>query len=99
MGTLHYILCNGWKQKLCPEGKEHPAEPGGMKSSHYIGMTVGSAHNRWKSHSEGHEGKSKGNPLYKHDVEHNNSGAQDYEARVVSRDISLLTLSESNFEG
>ena len=34
--------------------RENPTEPGGIKSAHYIGMTAGSAHNRWKHHREGH---------------------------------------------
>ena len=92
MGTIYVITCNSCKQTLSPEVRENPGEKGGVKSSHYLGYTAGSAHNRWKQHREGHERGQPGNALHKHDIEHHQGQVQKYSAKVVTREISLLTL-------
>ena len=92
MTALYCILCTGCKSELSSEVRENPAEPGGMSSSHYIGMTAGSLHNRWKAHREGHQREQHDNALFVHDKEHHGGEKQVYIARLVSREQSLLTL-------
>ena len=72
--------------------RENPAEPGGVSSSHYIGMTAGSLHNRWKVHREGHQREQHDNSLHVHDTEKHGGEQQVYVATLVSREQSLLTL-------
>ena len=55
-------------------------------------MTAGSAHNRWLQHRDGHRRHNLGNALHRHDVEHHNGECQAYTAKIVTREISLLTL-------
>ena len=93
MRALYCIICKGCKQLLSPHITENPGQPGGVHSSHYLGMTAGSAHSRWKKHREDHRRKDKGSSLHKHDVECHNGVEQQYFARVVTKEISLLTLS------
>ena len=93
MCTLYCISCKGCKADISPEVHENPSEPGGVKHSHYLGMTAGSCHNRWKTHRENHDRKDKSSALHQHDVSHHNGVKQMYKARVVSREVSLLTLS------
>ena len=92
MGTIYLITCSQCKTELPPEVRENPGEKGGVKSSHYLGMTAGSCHNRWLQHREGQRRKDPGNALYKHDADIHNGQPQVYTARVVAREISLLTL-------
>ena len=92
MGSIYTIQCKGCKEELSPTVRENPTEPGGIKSSHYIGLTAGSAHNRWKQHREGHERQLESNQLHNHDVEVHGGVVQEYEARVGSKEVSLLRL-------
>ena len=39
MGAIYIIRCITCKERLDPEVKEDPTVPGGVKSSHYLGMT------------------------------------------------------------
>ena len=55
-------------------------------------MTAGSCHNRWLHHHEGQRRKDPGNSLHKHDVDFHNGQPQEYTTKVVTREISLLTL-------
>ena len=65
---------------------------GGVSTSHYIGMTPTSLHNRTLAHRSGHRRKDKGNALYQHDTEKHNSETQAYTARVISKAKDLLPL-------
>ena len=47
----------------------------------------------WKKHCEEYKRKDKGSNLHKHDVECHNEVEQQYFARVMTKKISLLTLS------
>ena len=92
MGAVYLITCTSCKQELSPDVRENPGQKGGVLSAHYIGMTAGSAHNRWLQHRDGHRRRDPGNALHRHDVEHHNGECQAYTAKIVTREISLLTL-------
>ena len=55
-------------------------------------MTASSVHARWKKHQEDHMRKSSGSALHQHDVGKHNGEIQEYYGRIVSKEISLLTL-------
>ena len=55
-------------------------------------MTASNAHSRWKKHREDHERKSGGSALHQHDVEKHQGEVQEYYGRIISKEISLLTL-------
>ena len=55
-------------------------------------MTAGSAHNRWLTYRTGQERGDQGNALHRHDEEHHQGQVQEYSAKIVTREISLLTL-------
>ena len=92
MGAIYLITCTQCKTELPPEVRENPGEKGGVKSSHYIGMTAGSCHSRWLQHREGQRRKEEGNALHRHDQDFHSGEPQEYTARVITREISLLTL-------
>ena len=54
MGEINTLLCNPCKAELDPQVKENPIIPGGVLSSHYIGMTATSIHSRLLSHIQSH---------------------------------------------
>ena len=68
------------------------AKPGGVKSSHYIGMCATSLHNRQKTHRERHLVRDKHNVMVKHEVEKHNSAIQRYTAKLVQEDKGLLNI-------
>ena len=92
MFSTYTIKCLTCKQSLSPDIKEYPSKPGGILSSHYIGMTACSIHSRLKSHREGHERCDGGNPLHKHDLEAHQGIAQKYQAEFIQSDRGLLHL-------
>ena len=92
MMALYCIICKGCKQELGPYIRENPSQPGGIHSSHYIGMTASSAHSRWRKHKEDHVRKSSGSALHHHDVTEHNGEIQKYYGRIITKEISLLTL-------
>ena len=55
-------------------------------------MTAGSCHNRWLHHREGQRRKEEGNALHRHDLDFHEGQPQSYTARVVTKEVSLLTL-------
>ena len=92
MGALYLITCTSCKTQLPPEVHENPGEKGGVKSCHYIGMTASSCHSRWLHHREGQRRKEEGNALHRHDLDFHAGEPQSYTAKVITREISLLTL-------
>ena len=92
MGCLYYVSCLKCKQDLDPEIKEVPAKPGGIKHSHYIGMTASSLHSRHLTHRKGHESKEKGNVMVKHDMEAHGGEKQQYSAKIIQKERGLLHL-------
>ena len=93
MRSIYCVTCNSCKQVLDPEIKEIPAIPGGVKSAHYIGMSATSLHNRHKSHREQHLAGHKSNVMVKHDIECHGGIVQEYTAKLVQTERSLLYLS------
>ena len=49
-------------------------------------------HARWKKHHEDHIRKSSGSALHHHDVEKHNEEFHEYYGRVITKEISLLTM-------
>ena len=92
MGCIYCITCNKCNEELDINIKQVPSSKGGMKSSHYLGMTMTSAHNRMLAHRQGHVSKKNNNPLHKHDLEAHNGDVQQYSATVVQKEGSLLHL-------
>ena len=92
MNSIYCITCNACKQVLDPEIKENPAIKGGVKSAHYIGMSATSLHNRHKAHREAHQTKQKNNVMVKHDIEEHEGIPQEYTAKCVQTERSLLHL-------
>ena len=93
MGATYVIRCLTCKQTLDPNLKEEPKVPGQIYSSHYIGMTACSLHNRMDSHKNGHLQRKEGNPLYRHDCESHNGETQSYQTEMIQMDRGLLHLS------
>ena len=50
MTCAYNEICNTCHEEVDPNVRQNHQEPGGTKSSHYIGMTSTSLHNRHKSH-------------------------------------------------
>ena len=93
MGSIYVVTCNTCKEVLDPEVKEIPDIPGGVKSSHYLGMTWTSLHNRHKDHRQKHLARSESNVMVKHDKECHDGVMQQYTAKFVKSVRSLLHLS------
>ena len=93
MGVVYAIKCNTCLQEIDPHVKECPSKPGGIKTSHYLGMTACSLHNRMQSHVDGQKnGNSSKNPLVRHDREKHNGVKQEYSTVTVSKEQNLLPL-------
>ena len=92
MGLVYVIRCKTCSQLLDPSEKEAKTVPGGLKSSHYIGMTATSLHNRMLDHRNGQKRKSKMNVLYRHDLDKHEGMFQEYEAECIQTDRGLLHL-------
>ena len=92
MGCLYYVSCLTCKQDLSPEVREVPAKPGGIKHSHYIGMTATSLHSRHLDHRKGHVSRDKRNVMVKHDIEAHGGEKQEYCARIIQKERGLLHL-------
>ena len=56
-------------------------------------MTASSAHTRWRKHKEDYAKINSGSALHQHDVEKHNGETQEYYGRVITKKISLLSLS------
>ena len=93
IGSIYVVTFNSCKEVLDPEIKEIPEVPGGVKSSHYLGMTWTSLHNRHKDHRQKHLAKNESNVMVKHDKECHGGIIQQYTAKFVKSERSLLHLS------
>ena len=93
MGCVYCVTCNTCKETLDPEVREVPAKPGGVKSSHYIGMCAVSLHNRHKTHREQHKARNRKNVMVRHEEEMHNGVTQNYTAKMVSMERGLLHVS------
>ena len=58
----------------------------------YIGMTGTSVHWRMTAHLKGQKARSSSNPLHRHDLEAHGGDPQEYLARILGRERSLLPL-------
>ena len=83
MNSIYVLRCKACKDKLDPDEKETPQKPDGIHSSHYIGLTTTSVHNRMIDHKEGHHQKDPKNPLHKHDMEKHDGQVQQYETSII----------------
>ena len=92
MKSVYVIRCKACHEKLDPDTKETPQKPGGIHSSHYIGLTTTSVHNRMIDHRRGHLRKDAKNPLHRHDIDKHNGQVQQYETSVIQSDRGLLHL-------
>ena len=84
MGAVYVIRCITCKRDLDLLVKENPAVPGGIKSSHYLGMTTKSIHNCMLSHIQDHNSQNKKSVIYCHDVDCHGRVAQQYQMDVVT---------------
>ena len=80
------------QEEVDPEVRQNHQEPGGTKSSHYIGMTSTSLHNRYKSHRQGHNRGDPKNPMAKHDKDCHLGIMQPYTAVFLGEERGLLPL-------
>ena len=78
MGWLYYVSCLTCKQDLRPEVREVPAKLGGIKHSHYVGMTTTSLHSRHLDHRKGHISRDKKNVMVKYDMKPHGGEKQEY---------------------
>ena len=92
MNTVYLIRCKSCHEKLDPDEKETPQKPRGIHSSHYIGLTTTSVHNRMIDHREGHRRRDPKNPLHKHDLDKHNGEIQQYVTSIIQSDRGLLHL-------
>ena len=56
MFCLYCIICNTCNEQINPNVRQQMHEPGGIKTSHYLGMTSTSLHNRQLVHRKGQFG-------------------------------------------
>ena len=92
MGAIYIIRCTTCKMELDPGVKENPTIPGGVLSSHYIGMTATSIHSRLLSHVQGHRTKSNKSVMHRHDMTEHNGDVQCYTADCITTERKLLQL-------
>ena len=78
--------------ELDPTLKENPALPGGIRSSHYLGLTATSIHNRMLSHLQDHRSKNSKSVMHHHDVDCHQGVEQQYSIDVVTSERRLLLL-------
>ena len=92
MSAVYGIYCTKYKMDLDPGLKENPTIPGGILSSHYIGMTPTSIHARMLSHLQSHKNKSSNSVMHRHDVTEHNGEIQSYTAYCITTERKLLQL-------
>ena len=92
MGCIYNVTCNGCQEAIDPEIIQEFHKPGGTKTSHYIGMTTTSLHNRQKDHRLAHRRREEGNAMYKHDILKHNGQTQQYTARYITEERGILPL-------
>ena len=92
MGAVYVIRCTSCKMELDPGLKENPKVPGGIMSSHYIGMTATLIHSRLLSHRQSHKSKSSSSIMHRHDVCSHNGEVQQYTADCITTERKLLQL-------
>ena len=76
-----------------PSAEDRPSIPGGVKAPNYVGMTASSLHARHLDHRKGHKARNKNNCLVKHEDEVHDGKIQEYTARCIGKERSLLHLS------
>ena len=92
MSCIYNITCNTCQEEVDPEIRQSHQEPGGTKTSHYIGMTATSLHNRHKSHRDGHRRGDSNNPMARHDKDTHSGVKQQYTAMFLGEERGLLPL-------
>ena len=92
MSSVYLIRCMKCKENLDPNLKENPALPGGILSSHYLGMTATSIHNRMLSHLSDHRSKNKQSVMTRHDLDCHEGEEQRYVMDIVTSERGLLLL-------
>ena len=92
MGAVYVIRCTKCKMELDPGTKENPTVPGGIMSSHYIGITATSIHARLLSHKQSHRTKSCNSIMHRHEITEHNGEVQSYTADCITTERKLLQL-------
>ena len=92
MGCVYCVTCNTYKETLDPEVRE-VASKSGVKTSHYIGMSAFSLHNRQKTHREQHAARNIQIVMVKHEIEKHRGSIQSYTIKLVQSDRGLLHIS------
>ena len=85
-------MCKSCKSRLEPDQKEYPQKPGGIHSSHFLGLMSTSVQKSILDHRTGHRRKDAKNPLHRHDIDKHNGQVQQYETSVIQSDRGLLHL-------
>ena len=93
MSCVYCIVGNTCNEEIDPQVRQDIQQPGGIKASHYIGMTATSLHNRQLDHRKGHEKNKPNNPMVKHDIECHQGNKQTYTSKFIGEDRGLLPLS------
>ena len=92
MSSVYVIRCMKCIEDLDPNLKENPTLPGGILSSHYLGMTATSLHNRMLSHLSDHKSKNKQSTMTRHDLDCHGGMEQRYMMDIVTSERRLLLL-------
>ena len=58
----------------------------------YVGMTATSVHARMVSHLKNQRSKLQSSPMWRHDRDRHGGEHQEYEARILTRERTLLSL-------
>ena len=106
MSCIYCIICNTCNEEIDPQIRQQIQDPGGIKASHYIGMTATSLHNRQLDHRRGHISNRPNNPMVRHDIEHHQGYKQTYTSKFIAEERGLLPLTmkeaiviENNIQG
>ena len=87
-----FIICNTCNKEIDPQNRQQILDPGGIKSSHYIGMTATSLYNRQLDHRRGHVNNRPNNPMVRHDNEHHQGDKQTCTPKFIAEKRGLLPL-------
>ena len=90
MSCIYCFICNTCNED--PQIRQQIQDPGGIKASHYIGMTATSLYNRQLDHRRGHISNRPNNPMVRHDNEHHQGDKQTYTSKFIAEERGLLPL-------
>ena len=85
MGSIYEVTCASCQVPIDKDLKES-RDPGGTSKYNYVGMTMCSVNARMKDRMKSQRSKSTHNPMWRHDLEHNQGEHQQYQAKILTRE-------------